>query len=466
MKAAPPAGSGGLYQQEYNRALAVAAGARDVEYAGIAASPTSAAKAAFKTIAFYLPQMHRCRENDLWWGRGFTEWTNVSKAVPQFVGHYQPRLPGELGFYDLLNPDVMRRQVELAQLYGLHGFCFHYYWFAGQRLLHRPVESFLADPSLDLPFCLCWANENWTRRWDGTDDEVLIYQSHSLEDHHRVFNDLIRYFRDWRYIRIAGKPVMVVYRPSIIAHLPEMLQIWREQARLAGFPGLYILATNAFDFNTPTEFGFDGIVEFPPHGLHPADISSTLAYLNPDNDGWVSCYDDVVTAAEARLANPPKSPARRFPCVFPGWDNEARRPGRGHCFHGATPRRFHRWLDAAARHVMACLPPNERLVFVNAWNEWGEGAYLEPDRRFGYANLAVVAEVVGRSAVDGTALRQIAMAQTSRGSERPMRRSACTWTRSGRWRSLPGSSPARGMSGPSMSSSPFPPTGPRPICSG
>ena len=408
------AGGGGLYAIEHNRALAVASGARDVEYAAISATPPPADAAPFKTIAYYLPQMHRFPENDLWWGRGFTEWTNVSKAVPQFEGHYQPRLPGELGFYDLLNPDVMRRQIDLAKLYGVHGFCFHYYWFAGHRLLEKPIETFLADPTMDLPFCLCWANENWTRRWDGAEHEMLMQQTHTLEDHARVFDDLLRYFQDPRYIRIDGKPVITIYRPSIIANVRDMVRIWRERAEKAGLPGLYMVATTAFGFDTPEEFGFDALAEFPPHGLNVREANADQAYLNVDNAGIVYRYEDVVEIAEAKLAMPPESDARRFPGVFPGWDNEARKPGRGNCFHGARPTLFHRWFEAATKHVTTHLPPKERLVFINAWNEWGEGAYLEPDRRFGYANLAAVAEVITRSTVDATALRQKAATYNAR----------------------------------------------------
>ena len=351
-------------------------------------------------------------------GAGFTEWTNVSKAVPQFEGHYQPHLPGELGFYDLANPDVMRRQIELAKLYGIHAFCFHYYWFAGHRLLEKPIENFLADQTMDLPFCLCWANENWTRRWDGAEHEVLMQQTHTLEDHARVFDDLLRYFRDPRYIRIDGKPVITVYRPGIIANLPDMVRIWRERAVEAGLPGLYMVATTAFGFDSPESVGFDALVEFPPHGIAVPELTDEHTTLNPMHDGRIYSYEDVVGAAEAKLAKPQASPAPRFPGVFPGWDNEARKPGRGHCFHGASPRLFHRWFEAAASHAIQHLPAGKQLVFVNAWNEWGEGAYLEPDRRFGYANLAVVAEVTTRLTLDSTALRQRAAAWNARQSRK------------------------------------------------
>lgn len=352
---------------------------------------------AAQVVAFYLPQYHRIPENDAWWGPGFTEWSNVARAIPQFVGHHQPRLPGELGFYDLTTPGVMARQIELAKAYGVSAFCFHYYWFAGRRLLERPLDAFLDDPSLDIRFSLSWANENWTRRWDGTEDELLIAQGHSREDHAAVFADMARYLEDARAIRIDGRPLVTVYRPEIIPKVRTMLEIWREAAQRRGWPGIYIAATDAFLYGEEeaAKAGFDGLVEFPPHGLSPPRIDDSLAWLNPNHRGAVFDYTQVVEEAARRLAKRKRSRGLdHFPGVMPGWDNEARRPGAANVFHGATPQAYGQWLAAACDAAERTLAPGRELVFVNAWNEWAEGAYLEPDRKWGRDYLEQTAAVV------------------------------------------------------------------------
>ena len=348
-----------------------------------------------RIVAFYLPQFHRVPENDVWWGAGFTEWRNVAKAAPQFLGHYQPRLPGELGFYDLTAPNALHRQVELANQYGVSAFCFHHYWFAGKRLLERPLDQFLADKTLQLSFALCWANENWTRRWDGADDALLIAQSHSVEDHARVFDDMARYLEDPRALRVGDKPLIVVYRPALIADAHAMTEIWRERAAKRGWPGLYLAATDAFQFEDVANLGFDGLVEFPPHGLSPPQIGRKLAWLNPVHRGAV--FDYAVAAEEAITRLRRRSSARNdvFPGVMPGWDNEARRPGAGNIFHNATPGAFGAWLGAACDIAGKSLAPDRRFVFINAWNEWAEGAYLEPDDKWGRAFLEAMATAVG-----------------------------------------------------------------------
>jgi hypothetical protein len=385
---------GAHWRAGFEDRLAVARGLRHPAYTDEA--PASPPQGAARLIAFHLPQFHPIPENDAWWGKGFTEWSNVAKAQAQFLGHYQPRLPGELGFYDLRTPGVLAQQAQLARAYGISAFCFHYYWFAGKRLLEAPIEAFLADRSIDIGFCLCWANENWTRRWDGDDSKILIAQEHTLEDHARVFDDLARHMEDPRYLRVDGKPLLVVYRPDIIAQAAEMTALWREAAAQRGWPGLYLVAANAFRFDEPERLGFEALAEFPPHGIVADAIASRLSWLNPGHAGAVYDYGAVADAEVRRLQS---APARGvvFPGVMPGWDNEARRPGAGVIYHDATPAAYGAWLSAAIARAARTLPADRRFVFINAWNEWAEGAYLEPDRAFGRAFLAETARVLARS---------------------------------------------------------------------
>lgn len=347
-------------------------------------------RVAAKAIAFYLPQFHPVPENDQWWGRGFTEWTNVSKALPQFLGHHQPRLPGELGFYDLRLVDVMRRQTELARLYGVHGFCFHHYWFAGRRLLERPVDQFL-ESDIDFPFCLCWANENWTRRWDGMDHDVLLGQVYNDDNDEAFIRDLLPYLKDPRYIRLDGRPLVIVYRPSLLPDCRATLEHWRRYAREHGVGELF-LGMVQFDIEDPRVYGFDAALEFPPHKLASGlpSINQELEIANPNYEGYVVDYGAVVD--RARHWPVPAYPM--FRGVFPGWDNEARKPGRGYTFARSTPARYREWLADSVKYASAHPVAGEQVVFINAWNEWAEGAHLEPDRRYGYAYLQATRDVL------------------------------------------------------------------------
>ncbi len=342
-----------------------------------------------RLIAFFLPQFHPIPENDQWWGKGFTEWTNVSKAQPNFVGHYQPRLPADLGYYDLRLIDVMKQQAELAQRYGVHGFCYYYYWFDGHRLLERPVEQLLLSDQPRLPFCLCWANENWSRRWDGQEHEVLMAQSHSVDDDIAVIKDLIRFFKDDRYIRIDGKPLLLIYRITLFPDFAATAERWRAVCREQGIGEIYLAMVESFEMvhaNThPSKYGCDAAVEFPPQGLAEQKAPSG-ELLNPAFAGSVADYRDLAVRYATREA-----PAyTRFKGVMPGWDNTARRGGNSFCFEHATPGAFQGWLEETIDETRKQHYGDERLVFVNAWNEWAEGAYLEPDRRFGHTYLEAV----------------------------------------------------------------------------
>ena len=344
-----------------------------------------------RLIAYYLPQFHPIPENDGWWGRGFTEWTNVTKAIPRFEGHYQPHLPGELGFYDLRHVSVLERQAEMVRQYGLHGLCFHHYWFNGLPLLDTPIRTVLANPAIDLKFCLNWANEPWSRRWDGQEQDVLMPQHHSAEDDIAFAASLLPFFRDPRYITVNGRPLLMVYRPSVMPNARATIRRWRDFFTAHGMPEPYCVMAQAFDETDPRPYDMDASAGFPPHnsGFLGPQIQHELARLDPAFTGTAVSYDAMV---EAALAAPPAS-YRTFPGVCPSWDNEARRPGRGFVAHGATPAKYEAWLRAACNTTLQS-PTGERIVFINAWNEWAEGAHLEPDRHFGYAWLRATARVV------------------------------------------------------------------------
>lgn len=369
------------WRRAYGRDFDIARNLRSPFYAAKPLAPPRRDPEGALTVAFYLPQFYPFPQNDAWWGTGFTEWTNVTKARPQFVGHHQPRMPQDLGYYDLRVAETRHAQVDLAGRIGVDAFCFHYYWFGGQRLLERPLDAFVEDPDLDFPFALCWANENWTRRWDGQEADILIGQRHSAADDLAVLEDLARYMRSPRYLRIGGKPVLLVYRPESLPDAAATLTRWRDHARKLGLGELFLLCTDAFGFADYRDHGFDGIVEFPPHALKRGEITDEVDRLNLAFAGRVYDYPTVVEDRVADLDG--RRDGRRYPGVMPSWDNEARKPGAGHVFHNASPDAFHRWLLAARAFTRRAAPPGERLVFVNAWNEWAEGAHLEPDRRFG-----------------------------------------------------------------------------------
>ena len=344
-----------------------------------------------KAIAFYLPQFHPIPENDSWWGKGFTEWHNVSRGRPRFPGHYQPHMPGELGFYDLRLLDVQRRQIELARAYGLHGFCYHHYWFGGKRLLRRPLDQLLDNPDLDFPFCLCWANENWTRRWDGLDHEVLIAQEHSADDDLAFIRDIEPALGDRRYISINGRPLLIVYRPGLLPDPSATVARWRTYRRAAGLPDLFLVSAQGFDRRDPRDWGFDAAVEFAPNNMPVPRINGEVAGIDPHFEGTIFAYGDLVATSRS-YQSPDGYPL--FRAVAPMWDNEARRQGRGTVFAGSTPALYQEWLENACRHTDEHMGPDKPFVFINAWNEWAEGAHLEPDRAHGYAYLRATANAL------------------------------------------------------------------------
>lgn len=345
-----------------------------------------------KVLAYYLTQFHPVPVNDRNWGKGFTEWRNIPRGLPRFEGHIQPRIPRDLGYYDLVESDVMRRQIEMARAAGLFGFCFYYYWFDGERVLETPIERMLADPSLDFPFCLMWANENWTRTWDGHERDVLMAQSYRPEDDAAFLADLVRHFRDPRYIRLGDRPLVFIYRPGQIPDAPATIARWREMLRRDHGEDPLILMAQGFHDLDPRAHGLDGAIEFPPHKLcqDMPNIAGRLPLFDADYKGHVVDYDAMVARAL-------EEPAPDFPLIrtlVPSWDNEARRPGRGMVIQGSTPAKFEHWLRQSIAHARKHPLAGESLVCINAWNEWAEGAYLEPDVHFGGAYLNAVARAV------------------------------------------------------------------------
>ena len=345
-----------------------------------------------KIMAYYLPQFHPIPENDVNWGVGFTEWRNVIRGVPRFHDHYQPRVPEELGFYDLRDPDVLRRQAKMAKEAGIHAFCFYYYSFNGKRVLEKPINNFLAARDIDLQFAILWANENWTRTWDGLDASVLLKQDYREEDEPTLIADVARHFSDPRYIRIDGRPIFFIYRPAQIPDAKLAIERWRDMFRTRHNEIPLMFMCQAMDDNDPREYGLDGAIEFPPHkvcsGLPP--LNHYLEAFDPEFKGHVVSYNETI---ERSVSEPPPP----FPLIkgaTPFWDNEARRPGRGMVLHGSTPVTYEAWL----RQLVAFAHRNpvfgESFVAINAWNEWAEGAYLEPDVYNGSAYLNATARAV------------------------------------------------------------------------
>jgi lipopolysaccharide biosynthesis protein len=334
-----------------------------------------------RLIAFYLPQFHPTPENDLWWGKGFTEWTNVSKAEPLFEGHRQPHLPSDFGFYDLRVRETRRDQIEMAKKYGVDGFCYHYYWFSGKRLLNFPLDDMLADQESDMPFCLCWANENWTRRWDGADDQILIAQKYLPDDDLNFIKSLVPFFEDRRYIRLNGKPFLIVYHPQHLPNARKTVEIWRNYCRSIGLGEIHVCAALIQGNEDYIGFGFDSGVEFPPHNRRTANINTQLSFYNHFR-GSVMQYAAIAQSYLERSY----SSASVFKTVFPSWDNTARTKERAIVALNGVPDNYEHWL-ASTIDLVKQSGKCDALIFINAWNEWAEGCHLEPDRWFGHGFL-------------------------------------------------------------------------------
>ncbi len=350
-----------------------------------------------RLIAFYLPQFHPIPENDVWWGKGFTEWANVTTARPVFPGHYQPHLPADLGFYDLRVAEVREEQARLAREHGIFGFCYYYYYFNGKRLLNRPLEENLASGKPDFPFCICWANENWTRRWDGNDAHILIEQVHSHEDDIEFIHQLLPVLQDKRYIRVNNKLLVLIYRVDRMPEPYKTAETWRNIVKQELNEDIYLCAVNNFikDID-PEVLGFDGTVQFPLD-FHPpcrVDVKQFSDENSLDFEEirghWLIDYPAIAN----HLVNLPQPAYKFFRGVFPAWDNTARRQHSSAIFINSSPELYKHFLKATIAVTQAQHSGDERLIFINAWNEWAEGAHLEPDQKYGMQWLEATREAV------------------------------------------------------------------------
>lgn len=355
----------------------------------------------FRPIAIHLPQFHPTPENDVWWGKGFTEWTNVTKAKPLFEDHYQPHLPADLGFYDLRLIDIMEQQAALAAENGIAGFMYYHYWFNGRQVLDFPVKNMIAHKKPDFPFMLCWANENWSRNWDGGFDKLLLHQDYNFEDDRAHMEYLCKnVFSDSRYIQIDGKPVFVVYRTELFPDPSATAIIWNEVCRKNGFNGIYLIKMESvLDRLAPEEIGFDAAGEFQPEWanipnrvpvdftekiLHKLGIKKSAKYNNK-----IFEYSGLV---ERGIHKKPVV-YKRFPGITPMWDNSARRTTDAVIFKNSTPELYGKWLGHIVNHFQP-FSENENFIFINAWNEWAEGNHLEPCQKWGKQYLEVTRKIL------------------------------------------------------------------------
>lgn len=342
-----------------------------------------------KPIALYLPQFHAIPENNEWWGEGFTEWTNVKKATSRFSGHYQPRIPTvDWGYYDLTDVQVLQKQAKLAKEHGIFAFGVYYYWFSGKRLLEKPIDLLLEHPEIDFPFFLIWANENWTRRWDGENSSILIKQEYKADDPMEFVSDIKKYVDDPRYMKVDGKPVIGIYNPSELPNASEVLSLWRKTAQELGIGEIQIWScvTNTNAESAGVASLIDAEYEFPPRG------KGHVSYSKHTQDNAILWdYPSLVEDAKNYTVCS-QHPVYRGTML--SWDNSARKQKEYHCWLGYTPELFYQWNRTVVTYTRKHFPADKRFIFVNAWNEWGEGTYLEPDQKYGYAAINALSKAI------------------------------------------------------------------------
>lgn len=346
-----------------------------------------------KLIAFYLPQYHPIPENDLWWGKGFTEWRNVEKALPSFEGHNQPRRPADLGYYDLRVDQVRDDQAAMAKKFGIDAFCYYHYWFDGHKMLELPLDRLIASKSPDFPFCICWANENWTRSWDGMNKDVLMPQRYDATMLKQYAHDVFKYLADPRYLRFNDKPVFLIYKIMDVPNPREVIADWRKTWRELGIGEVHIAAVRSFADQEKVkveDLGVDAFVDFPPHSIAPFVKAASLP-VEPEFAGLVYQYQAALEGDLDRYEREDSTFVHRG--VMGAWDNTARRGPKAHLTYGASPVTFRSWLRRSLIQDATKHPGQDRLTFINAWNEWAEGTYLEPDQRYGIGFLEAVRSV-------------------------------------------------------------------------
>lgn len=358
-----------------------------------------------KPVALYLPQFHEIEDNNKWWGDGFTEWINVKRATSLFSfkdgeQHYQPHEPtNDLGYYDLSDVDVMRKQVNIAKLYGVFGFCFYYYYFEnGKRLLEKPINNYLNATDIDFHFCFCWANENWTRVWDGGDKEILIKQDYMNENIANMIISMLPAFKDRRYIRINNKPVLFVYRAEIIPKFRNIVKIWQEIAIKNGLDnGLYIVSMQNFKRQNPLRFGINAAAEFSTacHKINP--LIDKQSCISDEEIKRLSNLSMQFSSMDSLKRDMLYNYNRSYPCircVCPGWDNTPRRGvNNSALIYDSSPKNFASIYTVAIKETIASNCDCGGLLLINAWNEWGEGAHLEPDKKNGYKYLEKIKQI-------------------------------------------------------------------------
>lgn len=356
-------------------------------------------KKSLRSIAVVLPQFHPIPENDEWWGKGFTEWTNVAQAKPLFKDHYQPHIPSDLGFYDLRLAEAREAQAKIAKEHGIYGFCYYHYWFNGKRLLDKPIDEMLQLKEPDMPFMLCWANENWTRRWDGLENDILIEQDYSIEDDENHIRWLCEnVFSDERYIRVNEKPVFVIYRDDLFPDIKATIELWRKIAEEEyGFKGLYLCAMESFNRNfDPEDIGFDACIEFSPHHLmkylnKPKKKNTFLVNLRSKAKEHLR-FTDFKLAVQGSIDR--ELPAYKlFRSATPSWDNTPRKGENGVIGENSTPSLYSHWLKSL-KEKFEPYSAEENFIFINAMNEWAEGNHLEPCHKYGTQYLEATKEAM------------------------------------------------------------------------